>query len=61
MMYDTSSVTSRGVGVWGNGITIHGSLNTPAKIPIVIKKTNLRLGSSGNDERIKKRRKSLFH
>lgn len=40
----------------GNGIIIHGSLKTSAKIPIVIKKTNLRLGSSGNDERIKKKK-----
>lgn len=44
------------VGAGGNGIIIHGSLNTSAKIPIVIKKTNLRLGSSGNDERIKKKK-----
>lgn len=39
----------------------HGSLNKSAKIPVLIKKTNLRLGLSGNDERIKKRRKTLCH
>lgn len=35
----------------------HGSLNKSAKIPVVIKTTNLRLGLSGNDERIKKEEK----
>lgn len=34
----------------------HGSLNKSAKIPVVIKMTNLRLGLSGND-RIKKEEK----
>ena len=38
-----------------NGIVLHGSPNASAKIPIMIKQTNLRLGSSGNRERIKKK------
>lgn len=45
-----------------NGVIVHGSLKTSAKIP-VIQKTNLKLGSSENDERIKKKkgRKLLCH